>query len=149
MKKVFAVTFVSLLAATPVLAEWNPVKDTANQVKAGATQQAQQTKDAQVKNATAGAQSVQDQATLAGKRKALGKSAEGKTDAEVNKLYEEKVNHGKAVSEQAKSAATGAQAGHGTDVKAVATQKAQDVTNQKTQEATSKGFEKLNKSLGQ
>ena len=146
MKKVFAVTFVSLLAATPVLAEWNPVKDTANQVKGSATQQAQQTKDAQVKNAPAGAQSVQDQATITGKRKALGKSAEGKTDAEVNKLYEEKMNHGKAVSEQAKSATTGAQ---GTDVKAVATQKAQDVTNQKTQEATNKGFDKLNKSLGQ
>ena len=36
MKKVFVLSFVSLLAATPVLAEWNPVKDTANQLKGSA-----------------------------------------------------------------------------------------------------------------
>ncbi|HVL00275.1 MAG TPA: hypothetical protein VM553_10710 [Dongiaceae bacterium] len=146
MKKVIAVTFVSLLAATPVLAEYNPLKDAANQVKTNVTTQAQQTKDAQVQSATATGVSVQDQAAVAAKRKALGKSAEGKTDAEVNALYEEKFGQAKALAGQAQATGTEAQ---GTDLKAVATQKAQETANQKTQEATAKGFDKLNKSLGQ
>ncbi len=143
MKKVIAVAFVSLLAASPVMA-WNPLKDAANQVKDNATATAQATQDAQVQNATATAQSVQDQATVAAKRKALGKEAEGKTDAEVSALYDAKMAKGQAIAEQAKSVQSGE-----TDVKAVATQKAQEKAAEKTQEATAKGLDKMNKALGQ
>lgn len=145
MKKVIAVTFVSLLAASPVMA-WNPLKDAATQVKDNATATAQTTKDAQVQNATGTALSVQDQAAVAAKRKALGKDAEGKTDAEVNALYEEKMAKGQAVAEQAKQAGNNSQ---GVDVKAVATQKAQEKATEKTQEATAKGIDKMNKAMGQ
>lgn len=145
MKKVIAVTFVSLLAASPVMA-WNPLKDAATQVKDNATATAQSTQDAQVQNATGTALSVQDQAAVAAKRKALGKDAEGKSDAEVNALYEEKVAKGQAVAEQAKQAGNNSQ---GVDVKAVATQKAQEKATEKTQEATAKGIDKMNKAMGQ
>lgn len=132
MKKLFAATVVSLLVATPAMA-WNPLKDAASQVKDSATTQAQATKDAQVQSANTAAQSVQDAAAVAGKRKALGKEAEGKTDAEVNALFDAKAAQGQAVVDQAKSIQSGE-----TDVKAAV-----------TQEATNQGINKLNKALGQ
>ncbi|MEZ5508014.1 MAG: hypothetical protein R3F47_00200 [Gammaproteobacteria bacterium] len=140
MKNIIAVAVASLLIASPAMA-WNPLQDVADQVQQDVKAQAAQTQAEQTGNG----ESAVDQMSVEAKRKALGKKAKGKSDAEVNALYEKKMAKGQAIAEQAKSASTDG----GAAVKAQATEQAQTKTREKTHEATQKGFDKLNKALGQ
>lgn len=139
MKNIFALTIASLLITSPAMA-WNPLQDIADQVQQDVKAQAAQTQSEQAGNA----ESAANQISIEAKRKVLGKQAKGKSDAEVNALYEKKMAKGQAIAEQAKSASTNAGA-----IKAQATEHAQSKTREKTHEATQKGFDKLNKALGQ
>lgn len=140
MKNMIAATLVSLLVASPAMA-WNPLKDAAEQVKNDTLQQAEQVQTTQQANATAAGTDL----TVEAKRKALGKKAKGKSDEEVNALYNEKVAKGQALVQQAKDV----KADNGAALKAGAAEQAQAKKDEKVQEATQKGFDKLNKALGQ
>lgn len=140
MKKVIAAAVVSLLAASPVMA-WNPLKDAAEQVEQGVTTQAEQTAAQQTENGTAAAADL----TIDAKRKALGSLAEGKSDAEVSTLFDQQVGKGKDLLNQAAAA----QQDGGAALKAAAGEKAAEATQEQTRQATQKGFEALNKALGQ
>lgn len=140
MKNMIAATVASLLVATPALA-WNPIKDAAIQVKNDTLQQAQQTQATQEAEANATVEALSVEA----KRKALGKQAKGLSDEEVNARYNEKVGKGQAVLQQAKDV----KADNGAGLKASAVEKAHAKRDEKVQEATQKGFDKLNKTLGQ
>lgn len=140
MKNIIAVAISSLLIASPAMA-WNPLQDVADQVQQDVKAQAAQTQAEQTGNGEATA----NQMSIEAKRKALGKKAKGKSDEEVNALYEKKMAKGQAIAEQAKSA----KADGGAAIKEQATEQAQTKTREKTHEATQKGFDKLNKALGQ
>ncbi len=63
----------------------------------------------------------------------------------MNALFDEQVAKGKDIAAQA----TSSQGDGGASLKTAATEKASAVTQEKTHEATQKGFDALNKSLGQ
>lgn len=78
----------TLLAALPVHADWDAKAEAERQAQREAEQREERARQAKAEAAKAAAIAQANAAIMADKRKTLGATADGKSDAEVNRLYD-------------------------------------------------------------
>ncbi|MBD9358102.1 MULTISPECIES: hypothetical protein [Methylomonas] len=76
---------------TNVLADWDPELEAQEQAQREATQRAEQAKQREAQKMIDAANAKANQEMMESKRKNLGAAAKGKSDAEVNRLYDAKI----------------------------------------------------------
>src|SRR5215470_19245299 len=91
-----------LFAATAAFADYDAVQEARDKAQHDATQRAQQQKQQEAQQLKQDLNAKANADVMQSKRKALGTAADGKSDAEVNRLYDAKL---KKDSESAKSSA--------------------------------------------
>jgi len=82
---------VSLLIAAPAFADWDPALEAQEQAARQAELRKQQEQERKNQQMKAEALAKHQAGVMAEKRKNLGAAAKGKSDAEVNALYEAKI----------------------------------------------------------
>lgn len=108
MKKIIAVLMASMLFSAPVMADWDAEMEAREAAERAAEQQAEQAKQRAAQQQMDAAQAKANSAIMAEKRKTLGAAANGKSDAEVNKLYDAKIAQDTAAANNAAAQAKGA-----------------------------------------
>lgn len=78
----------TLLAALPVHADWDAKAEAERQAQREAEQREERARQAKAEAAKAAAIAQANAAIMADKRKTLGAAANGKSDADVNRLYD-------------------------------------------------------------
>ncbi len=94
MKRILAAGVVAMLAAThvlPAFADWDPELEAQEQREREAAAREQAARDAAAQKMKREAEAKYRAEQLADKRKYLGAAANGKSDAEVDRLYDQKV----------------------------------------------------------
>jgi hypothetical protein len=82
---------LAMLVSTMAWADWDPALEAREKAQQDAARRAEQDKQRQIQKMKSDAQAQADKGQMDSKRKTLGASAQGKSDAEVNKLYDAKI----------------------------------------------------------
>lgn len=101
MKAFAALLLVSALFSTHVFADWDPELEAQEAAERTAQQKKEQAQKAEADRQVKAAQAKADSEIMASKRKSLGAAANGKSDADVNKLYNEKTAKASAEAQKA------------------------------------------------
>jgi hypothetical protein len=91
MKRFLAMGLLSLMTATQAHADWDPELEAQERAKYEAAQREQAARDAAAAKIRREAEAKAHAAMIADKRKYVGAAAQGKSDAEVERLYDQKV----------------------------------------------------------
>lgn len=91
MKRLLPVALLSVMAASEAYADWDPELEARERAKYEAMQRESARKDAEAQRIKREAEAKVHAAHIAEKRKYVGADANGKSDAEVERLYEKKV----------------------------------------------------------
>ncbi len=95
MKHAATVVLLALLASAPAFADYDPAEEAREKAQRDAAQRAEQQKQQEIQRQKQDAQAKYNAAvsaeTMKSKRKALGAAADGKSDADVNRLYDAKL----------------------------------------------------------
>ena len=102
MKGVYFLILISVLSSVDAVGDWDPEFEAQEQAKYEAQQRAEAQKKQETQKQLDAAQAQFNQEIMASKRETLGAAANGKSDAEVNRLYDAKI---KATTEEANQAA--------------------------------------------
>jgi len=135
--RVLTILMLSLfLGVSYVSADYDPALEAQEAAARAAAERADQERKAEADRVMAQARAKQDAAVMQDKRKHLGNAAAGKSDAEVNRLYDEKV---KADTAAAETAARDAQAkmsdpGANAQMKAATGKSMQEIMNMSPEE---------------
>jgi hypothetical protein len=87
----FMLPVLALLLGAPAFADWDPAEEARYEAERKAAQQAEQEKQREIQKMQDDAQAKYDAEVMQEKRKTLGAAANGKSDAEVIRLYDAKV----------------------------------------------------------
>ena len=95
MKHAVTVVLLALLASAPAFADYDPAQEARDKAQRDAAQRAQQQQQQEMQRQKRDAEAKYNAAisaeTMKSRRKALGAAADGKSDAEVNRLYDAKL----------------------------------------------------------
>lgn len=91
MKRLVAAVLLSLCASGQAFADWDPELEAREQAQREAAQRAEEAKQRQVDEMMRDANAKANAGIMAEKRKYVGAAANGKSDAEVTRLYDAKV----------------------------------------------------------
>lgn len=97
----FILPLVALLGASPVLADWDPEQEAIDAAERAENKRAEEARERELQRQRDKAQAEFDKMQMDGKRDYLGAAAIGKTDAEVNVLYDAKLKSDTAEAYQA------------------------------------------------
>ncbi len=94
MKHAVTAVLLALLASAPAFADYDPAEEAREKAQRDAAQRAQQQQQQEMQRQKRDAEAKYNAAvsaeTMKSRRKALGAAADGKSDAEVNRLYDAK-----------------------------------------------------------
>lgn len=93
MKYLFVLLLLSMLVGASAQADWDPVMEAQEQAAEEARQREEQEKKREIQKRLNEAQTKVDEAHMDEKRQTLGAAAQGKSDAEVNRLYDAKIKN--------------------------------------------------------
>ncbi|PKD38923.1 hypothetical protein CWO84_17900 [Methylomonas sp. Kb3] len=146
----FIMLMLLTLCNTHVLADWDPELEAQEQAKREATQRAEQVKQREAQKMIDAANAKGNQEMMDSKRKNLGAAAKGKSDAEVNRLYDAKIkqttDEANRLAQEARSALSQGQGAAA--VKQVTGKSLQELENMSDEEADALSRE-LEKKYGQ
>jgi hypothetical protein len=91
MKRFSMLIFLTVFYSANTLADWDPELEAQEQAQREATQRAEQAKQREVQKMLGDANAKANSEMMDNKRKNLGAAAKGKSDAEVNRLYDAKI----------------------------------------------------------
>lgn len=91
MQMRFVLVSMALLASTTAWADYDAALEAQEKAQRDAAQRAQQARQREVQKMQNDAKAKADKETADSKRKTLGAAAQGKSDAEVNALYDAKI----------------------------------------------------------
>ncbi|MEI8571857.1 hypothetical protein U737_20915 [Methylomonas sp. LW13] len=146
----FIMLMLLTLCNTHVLADWDPELEAQEQAQREATQRAEQAKQREAQKMIDAANAKANQEMMDSKRKNLGAAAKGKSDAEVNRLYDAKIkqttDEANRLAQEARSALSQGQGAAA--VKQVTGKSLQELENMSDEEADALSRE-LEKKYGQ
>ncbi len=87
----FMIPFLALFLGAPAFADWDPAEEARFEAERKAAKQAEQEKQREIQKMQDDALAKYNAEVMKEKRKTLGAAANGKSDAEVVKLYEAKI----------------------------------------------------------
>ena len=108
MKHLPVVFLLLTLTSTYVIADWDYEMEAKEQAEREAAQREQQAKQREAQKVMDEARAKADRGIVAEKRKSLGAAAEGKSDDEVNRLFDEKNRKAMEDADKFQKSATGA-----------------------------------------
>lgn len=150
MKRIFILIFLSAIGAAPAWADWDPELEAREQAERAAAQRVEQEKQREMQKIRSEAEAKANKASMDSKRQTLGAAANGKSDAEVNRLYDAKIKQtteeANRVAQEARSALSQGQGAAA--VKRVTGKTLQELENMSDQEADALARE-MEKKYGQ
>lgn len=105
MKHAVPVALLLLLASAPAFSDYDPALEAREKAERDAEQRAQQQKQQAIQRQKQEAEAKANAAMMQDKRKTLGAAANGKSDAEVDRLYDAKVKKDTEAANQSAAAA--------------------------------------------
>ncbi|WP_445367891.1 hypothetical protein ACH5Y9_24285 [Methylomonas sp. BW4-1] len=146
----FIMLMLLTLCNTHVLADWDPELEAQEQAQREATQRAEQAREREAQKMVDEANAKGNREMMDSKRKNLGAAAKGKSDAEVNRLYDAKIkqttDEANRLAQEARSALSQGQGAAA--VKQVTGKSLQELENMSDEEAEALSRE-LEKKYGQ
>lgn len=129
MKRFLALVLLALLSGAPALADWDPVEEARRQAERDAEKRKEDAQRREIQKQHDELKAKYEREVLADKRKSLGAAAAGKSDAEVARLYDEKIKND---TEAANKAAAEARKALGPDMGAAKIKQGATVAEQMT-----------------
>lgn len=150
MTRFFILIFLSAIGGAPAWADWDPELEAREQAERAAAQRVEQEKQREMQKIRSEAKAKANKANMDSKRQTVGAAANGKSDAEVNRLYDAKIKQtteeANRVAQEARSALSQGQGAAA--VKRVTGKTLQELENMSDEEADALARE-MEKKYGQ
>lgn len=91
MKHLILAIFLNTICGAPAWADWDPELEAREQAEHAAAQRAEQEKQREMQKIHSEAEAKAHKSIMDSKRQTVGAAANGKSDAEVNRLYDAKI----------------------------------------------------------